>query len=93
VDLLLPQVTETGTPAVAASTLAAAALFQPLRRRVQATVDRRFDRARVDRDRSILRLGDRLRDAVELDAIRADVLDTIDATIRPANATVWLRRS
>ena len=93
VDSLLPQVTETGTPAVAASTLAAAALFQPLRRRVQATVDRRFDRARVDRDRSIVRLGNRLRDAVELDAIRADLLGTIDATIRPANATVWLRRS
>jgi len=93
VDSLLPQVTETGTPAVAASTLAAAALFHPLRRRVQATVDRRFDRARVDRDRSIVRLGNRLRDAVELDAIRADVLGTIDATIRPANATVWLRRS
>ncbi|HEY8988334.1 MAG TPA: hypothetical protein VIM39_04885 [Candidatus Limnocylindrales bacterium] len=93
VDSLLPQVTETGTPAVAASTLAAAALFQPIRRRVQATVDRRFDRARVDRDRSIVRLGNRLRDAVELDAIRADLLGTIDATIRPANATVWLRRS
>ena len=93
VDSLLPQVTETGTPAVAASTLAAAALFQPLRRRVQSTVDRRFDRARVDRDRSIVRLGNRLRDAVELDAIRADLLGTIDATIRPANATVWLRRS
>ena len=93
VDSLLPQVTETGTPAVAASTLAAAALFQPIRRRVQSTVDRRFDRARVDRDRSILRLGNRLRDAVELDAIRADVLGTIDATIRPASVTVWLRRS
>jgi hypothetical protein len=93
VDSLLPQVAETGTPAVAASTLAAAALFQPLRRRVQAAVDRRFDRARVNRDRSILRLGNRLRDAVELDAIREDVLGTIDATIRPANASVWLRRS
>jgi hypothetical protein len=93
VDSLLPQVTETGTPAVAASTLAVAALFQPIRRRVQATVDRRFDRARVDRDRSIVTLGNRLRDAVELDAIRADVLSTIDGTIRPATATVWLRRS
>ena len=93
VDSVLPQVAETGTPAVAASTLAAAALFQPLRRRVQATVDRRFDRARVNRDRSILRLGNRLRDAVELDAIREDVLGTIDATIRPATASVWLRRS
>jgi hypothetical protein len=93
IDPLLPQVAETGTPAVAASTLAAAALFQPLRRRVQAAVDRRFDRARVDRDLSTARLGNRLRDAVDLDAIRADLLGTIDATIRPVNATVWLRRS
>jgi hypothetical protein len=93
VDSLLPQVTETGTPAVVASTLAVAALFQPIRRRVQATVDRRFDRARVDRERSIVTLGNRLRDAVELDAIRADVLTTIDRTIRPATVTVWLRRS
>ncbi|MDQ6795016.1 MAG: hypothetical protein M3067_09420, partial [Chloroflexota bacterium] len=79
---LLPQVSETGTPAVVASTLAVAALFQPLRQWVQATVDRRFDRARVDRDRSIVRLGNRLRDAVDLDAIRVDVLGTINATIR-----------
>lgn len=93
VDPLLPQVAAAGTPAVAASTLAAAALFQPLRRRVQAAVDRRFDRARVDRDRSVVGLGNRLRDAVELDAIRADVLGTIDATVRPASVAVWLRRT
>jgi hypothetical protein len=93
VNPLLPQVAAAGTPAVAASTLAAAALFQPLRRRVQAAVDRRFDRARVDRDRSVVGLGNRLRDAVELDAIRADVLGTIDATVRPASAAVWLRRT
>jgi len=93
VDPLLPQVAAAGTPAVAASTLAAAALFQPLRRRVQVAVDRRFDRARVDRDRSVVGLGNRLRDAVELDAIRADVLGTIDATVRPASVAVWLRRT
>jgi hypothetical protein len=93
VNPLLPQVAAAGTPAVAASTLAAAALFQPLRRRVQAAVDRRFDRARVDRERSVVGLGNRLRDAVELDAIRADVLGTIDATVRPASAAVWLRRT
>jgi hypothetical protein len=92
IDPLLPQSAQSGTPAVAASTLAAAALFQPLRRRVQAAVDRRFDRSRVDGDRSVARLGNRLRDAVELDAIRADVLGTIDATVRPATVTVWLRR-
>jgi len=93
VDPLLPQVAAAGTPAVAASTLAAAALFQPLRRRVQVAVDRRFDRARVDRDRSVVGLGNRLRDAVELDAIRADILGTIDATVRPASVAVWLRRT
>jgi hypothetical protein len=90
---LLPQVAASGTPAIAASTLAAAALFQPLRRRVQAAVDRRFDRARVDRDRSVVGLGNRLRDAVELDAIRADLLSTIDSTVRPASLSVWLRRT
>jgi hypothetical protein len=93
VNPLLPQVAATGTPAIAASTLAAAALFQPLRRRVQAAVDRRFDRARVDRDRSVVGLSNRLRDAVELDVIRADLLTTIDSTVRPASMSVWLRRT
>jgi len=93
VDPLLPQGAETGTPAIAASTLAVAALFQPLRRRVQEGVDRRFDRTRVDRDRSVVGLGNRLRDAVELDAIRDDLLATIDTTVRPATASVWLRRT
>jgi hypothetical protein len=93
VNPLLPQVAATGTPAIAASTLAAAALFQPLRRRVQAAVDRRFDRARVDRERSVVGLSNRLRDAVELDVIRADLLTTIDSTVRPASMSVWLRRT
>jgi hypothetical protein len=93
VDSLVPQVRETGTPAVAASTLVVAALFQPVRRRVQATVDRHFDRTRVDRDRSILGLGYRLGDALELEAIRADLLGTIDATVRPASIAIWLRRN
>ena len=93
VNPLLPQVAATGTPAIAASTLAAAALFQPLRRSVQAAVDRRFDRARVGRDRSVVGLGNRLRDAVELDAIRADLLTTIDSTVRPASMSIWLRRT
>ena len=89
---LFPEVSETGAPAVVASTLAVAALFQPVRGRVQAAVDRRFDRARFDRDRSVLRLGNRLRDAVELDVIRDDVLGTVNASIRPASLSMWLRR-
>ena len=89
---VLPEVSRSGTPAIAASTLIVAALFQPVRRRVQAIVDHRFDRAGVDRDLAVTRLGNRLRDAVELEAIRHDVLGTVDATIRPSNATLWLRR-
>ena len=92
VAAVLPEVSRSGTPAIAASTLIVAALFQPVRRRVQAIVDHRFDRAGVDRDAAVTRLGHRLRDAVELDAIRHDVLGTVDATIRPSNATLWLRR-
>ena len=92
VAALLPEVSRSGTPAIAASTLVVAALFQPVRRRVQAIVDHRFDRAGVDRDAAVTRLGHRLRDAVELDAIRRDVLGTVDATIRPSNAELWLRR-
>ena len=91
VAAVLPAVGRSGTPAIAASTLVVAALFQPLRRRVQAMVDHRFDRSGVDREVAVTRLGQRLRDAVEMDAIRNDVLGTVDATIRPANATIWLR--
>jgi hypothetical protein len=92
IEPFLQQGQDTGTLAVAASTLAAAALFQPVRRRVQRIVDRRFDRSRVDRERSIVRLTDLLRDAIELDSIRADVMGTVDATVRPATASMWLRR-
>jgi hypothetical protein len=92
VAAVLPEVSRSGTPAIAASTLIVAALFQPVRRRVQAVVDNRFDRAGVDRDAAVTSLGNRLRDAVELEAIRLDVLGTVDATIRPSNATLWLRR-
>jgi hypothetical protein len=89
----LASVTQAGTFAIAASTLVAFALFQPIRRRIQGLVDRRFDRARVDADRSVALLAERLRAAVELDAIRDDVLGTVDATVRPTSAAIWLRRN
>ena len=77
--------------AVAASTLAAAALFNPLRRRVQHLVDRRFNRARYDAEAIVAAFTLRLRDAVDLDTIRDDLLRAVDGAVQPAHASVWLR--
>jgi hypothetical protein len=78
--------------AVAASTLAAAALFNPLRRRVQRAVDRRFNRARYDADMTVAAFSARLKDAVDLDAVRSDLLDAIHLSLEPAHARVWVRQ-
>jgi hypothetical protein len=79
------------TWAVAASTLAAAALFTPLRRRVQRAVDRRFNRARYDADRTVAMFAARLQDAVNLGTVHADLLATVSASLQPAQLSVWLR--
>jgi hypothetical protein len=78
--------------AVAVSTLAVAASFQPLRRRVQGAVDRRFDRARYDADRVVASFAGHLRGEVELDALVAGVGDAVRRSMGPASASVWLRR-
>jgi multisubunit Na+/H+ antiporter MnhB subunit len=76
--------------AVAASTLAAAAAFQPLRRRVQRGVDRRFDRAAYDARRTVDRFSSRLRDEVDVDTVRDDLLSTVSDAIAPTSVSVWL---
>jgi hypothetical protein len=75
--------------AVAAATLAAAALFNPVRRRVQHRVDRRFNRARYDADRTVAAFAARLKDAVDLDTVRADLAGTVQKALEPAQVWVW----
>ena len=88
--LLAQQVLRFSSPvAVAASTLAAAAMFAPVRRRVQHAVDRRFNRARYDADQTVAAFAARLQDAVDLDAIRADLTGVVRAALEPAHLTVW----
>jgi hypothetical protein len=77
--------------AVVASTLAIAALFNPLRRRVQAFVDRRFYRQRYDAKRVLADLSAGLRDETDLGRLSDDLLAAVDETVRPAHASLWLR--
>ncbi len=79
-----------GTVAVAASTLAAAALFAPVRRRVQRAVDRRFNRARYDADEAVSAFAARLKDAVDLDSVRDDLTGVVQQALEPAHISVWV---
>jgi hypothetical protein len=76
--------------AVAASTLAAAALFNPLRRWVQRAVDRRFNRARYDADRTVAAFAARLAGAVDLDTVQADLAGVVHQALEPAHVSVWI---
>ncbi len=74
--------------AIALSTLGAAALFQPLRRRVQAVVDRRFNRSRYDADRMVATFGSHLRAEVDLDAVRQELLDVVGTALQPSHCSL-----
>jgi hypothetical protein len=90
--LLATEVLGFHTPvAVAASTLVAVALFTPLRSRVQQRVDHRFNRARYDADQTVTAFAARLKDAVDQDAVRADLLGVVQRSLEPTHATVWVR--
>ncbi len=91
--LLATQVLSFHTPvAVAVATLSAAALFNPLRRRVQQIVDRRFNRARYDAEQIAAAFAARLKDAVDLDSVRDDLARTAHQALEPAHVSVWVSR-
>ena len=79
------------TLAVAGSTLAAAALFQPLRRRIQAAMDRRFNRSRYDAQQTASAFAGRLRDQIDLNSIVGEMRSVVDSSVQPANVSVWIR--
>jgi hypothetical protein len=89
--LLATVLTVTTPVAVAAATLAAAALFNPVRRRVQHMVDRRFNRTRYDADQIIVAFAARLQDAIDLDAVQAALLGAAHQALEPEHASVWIR--
>lgn len=89
---VLASVTSGDTLAVAASTLLVAAIFQPVRGRIQSAVDRRFFRSRYDAQLSAERLGARLREEVDVDAVGRVLVAEVVAVVNPQHATVWLRR-
>ena len=82
-----------GSVAVAGSTLVVAAMFSPLRRRVQTVVDRRFNRSRYDADLMIAAFAARLQDATDLDTVRTDLAATVHQALEPAHLSLWSSRA
>jgi hypothetical protein len=83
---------DTPSWAIAASTLTVAALFQPVRRRIQRAVDRRFNCRRHDASQTIATFADRLHQQLDLDALSAELLQVVGQTMEPTTASLWLRQ-
>jgi hypothetical protein len=90
-QVILAPLTQSNELAVAASTLLAATLFQPLRRRVQRLVDQRFNRTRYDAELIVAAFARRLSDEVDLEALRSEILATVSAAVEPSSVSLWLR--
>ncbi len=88
---LLASLLRSNELAVAGSTLLVFGLFQPIRRRVQRLVDRRFNRAGYDAERTVSAFADRLRDEVDLEQLRVEILSTVNRTVEPRSVSLWLR--
>jgi hypothetical protein len=90
-EALLSRVTGSGNLAVAASTVAVLALFQPIRRGIQDAVDRRFHRGRYDAQDTVEQFAGRLRDEVDPNRVAGELTAAVSATIQPTALSIWIR--